>query len=223
MFDIIFFAAFAVFIGFRLYKTLGMKDFNESSMKQKPEDISSRVPDTQSPVIDGSFREVKNDEAEYEKMSDKYGILIASKIRDIQKYDANFSDEYFINGAKYAFEMIIKAFSKGDIEALKPLLSKDMMKGFASEIERRKAEGKTEETTLLAIKEAKIKDIELYSKVAKISVEFTSEQINLIKDASGKIIEGDASQVDNVDEIWTFARNLSSSNPNWELINTVGA
>ncbi len=219
MLDIILFAAFAAFIAFRLYKTLGMKDFNESPMKDEGKVVPFPNKKDEK-VIDGSFEEVKDDSDE---LIDKYGILIATKIKDIRKYDATFSDTSFLDGARKAFDIILKAFSKGDTNTLKPLLSKDLFKGFENEILKRKTSGTFEETTLLSIAEAKIKDITLYNKLAKISVEIESEQINLIKDQNGKILEGSPSQVDKVTEIWSFARNLSSNNPNWELVETVSA
>jgi len=222
-FDIVFFAAFAAFIAYRLYTVLGREDFNDDSPKKNGRVVpfpGGDIEEKGAPVVDVNFTEVKDD---YKELKNEYGKKIADNIKQIRQYDPNFSVTEFIGGAKAAFEMIIKAFSKGDGSALRTLLGKDAYKGFMAAIEERKKKDIVEETTIVAILSANIKDVILNKKIAKIAVHFVSEQINLVKDKQGKVIEGDPSQVDNIEEIWTFERNLASSNPNWELVQTSGA
>ena len=57
-------------------------------------------------------------------------------------------------------------------------------------------------------------------RTAFVTVKFISEQINVTRDKAGTIIDGDPDQPLEVVDIWTFARNTRSRNPNWTLIET---
>lgn len=211
MLDIIFFAAIAAFIGFRLYNALGRKDFDHGDVVHHPS-----VPDT---VIETSYVEIKpaTDDGQLEE---KFGKKLAEKIREIRKIDPSFTAEAFLVGAKKAFEMIVKAFSSLDKTTLKPLLSKEVYKNFSLEIDSRTESDNIAETTVVAIPSSSIKDIVLNQKYVRIAVKIVSEQVHVIRDKKGTIIEGDPSQIDKIEEIWTFGRDLSSLNPNWELLET---
>lgn len=221
VFDIIFFAAFAAFIGYRLYTTLGRKDIDDEIQKPaKDDNVVSMYSKAAEKAIDVDFQEITDD---YDAIKATHGSDVAEKVKQIRNYDPYFTIDSFLNGAKAAFEMILNAFSKGDEETLKPLLSKDIYKSFAAEMKKRKASEKQEETTIVSVAASKIKEITLDKKVARIAVEIDSEQISVIKDKKGKIVEGNPSQVDEISEIWTFAKNLTSPNPNWELVATQSA
>lgn len=219
MIDIILFAAFAVFMGFKLFNALGKKDFDATA--QVKDNVVKFPNGDNAKVVDVKFEEVKDD---YEELEKKHGSKIVEQIKEIRKLDGSFNEKDFITGAKKAFEIILSAFSRGDKEALKPLLSKEVYDGFQAEIDRREQSGEVEETTLVAILTSDIKDIKMASKWnARVVVEIVSEQIRLIKDKKGQILQGDPSRVDKVSERWTFSRNLSSPNPNWELVETGSA
>lgn len=213
MLDIIFFAAIAAFIGFRLYNTLGHKNF-EPGIAVAPK-IEKNKPEK---VIDASYTIVQPEDDNV--LEEKFGKNLAENIREIRKHDASFTVEGFLLGAKKAFEIIVKAFSTGNKEALKPLLSKEVYTNFANEIDKREAQNQVEETTLVAILSSNIKNIVLNKKYVRIAVQIVSEQVNVIRDRQGKIIEGNPSQMDKVEELWIFGRDLSSTNPNWELLET---
>jgi predicted lipid-binding transport protein (Tim44 family) len=217
MIDIIIFAAFAVFIGFKLFNALGRKDFDNP--KRAAQDNVVRFPaGNNDKAVDVKFEEIKDD---YEELEKKHGLEIANQIKEIRKFDSGFNEKDFLAGAKRAFEMILQAFAKGDKETLKPLLASNIYEGFKAEIDKRELNGEVEETTLVAVLTSEIKDIKMTSKWnARIVVEIVSEQIRLVKDKEGRILQGDPSHVDKVSEIWTFSRNLTSPNPNWELVET---
>lgn len=213
MIDIILFAAIAAFLGYRLYSALGNKDYSVGSVSNKP------APKTHEPnVRDANFTVVK--QADDSLLDAKYGKELADKVRGIVAIDPNFTLEGFLYGAKKAFEIILKGFSADDKETLKSLLSQEIFDSFVKIIEQRKDREEIEETTLVSILDAVVKDIALHDKYAEISVHITSEQINLTRDRQGKIVSGNPSQVDKVSEIWTFGRDLKSASPNWELLET---
>jgi len=213
MIDIIFFAAIAAFIGFRLYNVLGHKNFEPGKINSTP--VTNNGPEK---TLDANYTIIKPEDDSV--LNEKFGKTMADNIREIRKYDPSFKAESFIDGAKKAFEIIVKAFSSGNKDALKPLLSKDVFQNFANEIDKRAAQEKAEETTLVAIISSNIKNIALNKKYVKIAIQIVSEQINVIRDKQGKIVDGNPSKVDRVEELWTFGRDLSSTNPNWELLET---
>ncbi len=209
MFDIIFFAALAFFIGYRLYNVLGKGDFSPKS--------PITVPETNK-VIETSYVEVPHEDDS--RLEEIYGPKIAANIREVRKVDVKFNVENFLYGAKKAFEVTIKSFAKGDKEALKPLLSKEVFASFSTAIDARNNLDKVEDNTLVAILSANIKDIAINKKYALIVVNFISEQINIVRDKQGNIIDGNPSQMDKIEETWTFGRDITSADPNWLLLET---
>ena len=116
--------------------------------------------------------------------------------------------------------MIVASFADGDAKTLRPLLSNDVFEDFAGAIREREEQNQTLETTLVGIKEAEVEEAELQGRTAFVTLRFVSEQINVIKDSEGRIVEGDPSEVTQITDIWTFARNTRSRDPNWTLVAT---
>ena len=75
-------------------------------------------------------------------------------------------------------------------------------------------------TTLVGIREADIVDAALDGRIARITVKFLSEQINVTRDSEGRVVDGDPTASATVTDVWTFARNTSSRDPNWHLVAT---
>ena len=122
--------------------------------------------------------------------------------------------------ARAAYEMVIEAFTKADRETLKLLLSPEIYKSFDLSLTDARAAGRISATTLVAITKADMVQAKLKGTEATIAVDFISEQIQLIRDPEGKIIDGDPSVQHRVEDSWVFARNLASADPNWKLIET---
>ena len=148
----------------------------------------------------------KNDEKKVVNLS-------SSKLDDAAK-------EQFIKGAKAAYEMIITSFAKGDKNALKPLLNKEIYQNFSDEIDHRKKENSKSELTFVGVKSAKIKNFEKKNNVYTFTVNFVSEIITCKKDKNNKVVEGSPDIIKTVNDIWKFSKNMWSSNPNWYLVET---
>lgn len=145
----------------------------------------------------------------------------AAGLGKIRAADASFSPGEFLNGAKGAYEMIVTAFAKGDLPLLRSLLGDEVYRSFASAIEQRQGRGETQETTLVGIKEAEVVEADLTSnRMAEVTVRFVSELVNATRDKAGQLVGGNPNAVEETIDIWTFARNLRSSDPNWQLIAT---
>ena len=139
--------------------------------------------------------------------------LNSSKLDDVAK-------KQFIKGAKAAYEMIITSFAKGDKNALKPLLNKEIYQNFSNEIDHRKKENLKSELTFVGVKSAEIKNFEKKDNIYIFTVNFVSEIITYRKDKNNKVIEGNPDIIKTVNDVWKFSKNMWSSNPNWYLVET---
>ena len=139
--------------------------------------------------------------------------LNSSKLDDVAK-------KQFVKGAKAAYEMIITSFAKGDKNALKPLLNKEIYQNFSDEIDHRKKENLKSELTFVGVKSAEIKNFEKKDNIYIFTVNFVSEIITYRKDKNNKVIEGNPDIIKTVNDVWKFSKNMWSSNPNWYLVET---
>ena len=139
--------------------------------------------------------------------------LNSSKLDDVAK-------KQFVKGAKAAYEMIITSFAKGDKNALKPLLNKEIYQNFSHEIDRRKKENLKSELTFVGVKSAEIKNFEKKDNNYTFTVNFVSEIITCKKDKNNNVIEGSPDIIKTVKDVWKFSKNMWSSNPNWYLVET---
>lgn len=140
----------------------------------------------------------------------------------IRGADPSFQPEAFLGGAEGAFRMIVQAFAAGDRDTLRNLLSDDAFAGFDQAIAAREATGATQRTELRAINDMAIEDAELKGSVADITVRIVSDQVNLTIAQDGSIAAG-AEAVTEITDLWTFQRDLQTSDPTWRLVGTRSA
>jgi len=145
---------------------------------------------------------------------------LAAALTQIKLADRSFDKDQFLGGARAAFEMIIGAFAAGDAKALRPLLANDVYDDFSGAIKEREENKEVLETTLIGITSAEIIEAEMRQKTAFVTIKFVSEQVNVTRDTEGRIVDGDPNHVAKVTDIWTFARNTRSRDPNWALVAT---
>ena len=145
---------------------------------------------------------------------------LAKALTELMQADPSFEPKKFLDGAKMAYEMVVSAYAEGNEEVLKPLLSDDVFESFQRQIDARNGRGEKAETTLVGIAKSDIVDAELKGKIASVTVRFNAELISAVRDAENKVIEGDADTVRDVNDIWTFSRDVTSRNPNWKLVAT---
>lgn len=155
------------------------------------------------------------------------GVLKAVNLSEMSPTDRlllkipNFNKEKFLRNAERAFEMIVSAFAKGDIATLKPLLNAELLGKFSAIIEDRKQSGITAETDFIGFDSSEITDVKISkSGIATICVRFVSEQVNLLKNAAGEVLEGDENFIQKITDVWTFERNINSTSPVWRLVST---
>lgn len=145
---------------------------------------------------------------------------LATRMMDILKLDPKFDPDHFLRGARQAYEMIVTAFAEGNRKALKNLLSKEVFDGFAGAISDREARGEIIDQSFVGINKADLLEAELKNGTAQVTVKFVSELISATRDKAGAVIAGDTKKIKEVVDIWTFAREVASRDPNWRLIAT---
>jgi predicted lipid-binding transport protein (Tim44 family) len=146
--------------------------------------------------------------------------VLEKALTAIAKADSSFDPEQFVHGAKQAYEMIVTAFAEGNRKMLKDLLSKDVFDGFVGAINDRESRGEQIDQSFVGINKADLLEAELKGSVANVTMKFVSQLISATRDSSGEVVSGDPQRIREVTDIWTFARDTTSRNPNWRLIAT---
>jgi predicted lipid-binding transport protein (Tim44 family) len=217
--EIVLFAMVAGFLILRLRGVLGRRTGNE---RRRPDPISARTAAEESRERDTvvPLPERPRPTAQGESAPSVANAGALSGIGQIRSVDRGFDSSGFVTGARRAFEMIVESFASGDSNGLRPLLSDEVFAQFDGAIRARSEAGHSLTTTLVGIREAEIVDAGLEGRTAQVTVKFVSEQINVTRDREGRVVDGDPSAVATVTDIWTFARNTASRDPNWVLVAT---
>ncbi len=134
--------------------------------------------------------------------------------------DGWFDKDDFLKGASNAYETIVTNFENGNKEALKPLLSSDVMKSFSSVIDERNSKSEFVEFNFIGIEKSEIVHKDLKKNPMEVSVRFISEMITCIKNSKDEVISGSLNQVQKITDVWTFEKNQKSKGSNWLLAAT---
>jgi predicted lipid-binding transport protein (Tim44 family) len=219
LFDIILLGLLAGFIAFRLYSVLGRRTGHE-----RARDEQLRMPDgaeTNPKPAPSKDNVVTLTERPAQARTSSSGLTpLARALVDIKLADRGFDTERFVSGARSAYEMIVTSFARGERDVLRPLLSDDVFDTFERAIKSREARNVRVDFTFLKLKGARVTGAEMKGRTAEVTVTFESEVMMAGYDPSGALVEGDAKTPHNVTDIWTFARDTGSRDPNWALVAT---
>lgn len=206
-------AGIAIFLILRLRNVLGTRDGYEPPQVDAPERPRPRFD-----VIEGTAEEVDHDILDHaEPGSPTAGALAAMKAAE-----PSFAVGEFLNGAKAAYEMILMAFERGDLSEVRPFLAKPVAEALQSVIDARIANGQTVEAQYLGTRETSLAGAEFdpATGTGEVSVRFVGELVAATRDAQGVVIEGDPKAARKQRDVWTFARRMGDSDPNWQLVAT---
>ncbi len=225
----IIFLALAVFIFLRLRSVLGRRTGRE----RPPYDPYSARDAVRSPAADkvvtlpprppeAAARPVEHALPSGERWKDvaESGSAAAFGLDAIVSADPSFDVNHFITGARAAYEMVVTAFAAGDRRQLRSLLSREVFDGFDAHISARERSGETVETKFVSIDASTVGAAELRNRTAQITLRFVSKLVSVTRDRSGAVIDGNAEKVTDVTDVWTFARDISSQDPNWKVVGT---
>lgn len=148
------------------------------------------------------------------------GSPLALGLEAIAAKSQGFTAQSFVSGASVAYEMVLEAFAKGDKQALKPLLSKELFDNFCAEIDKRNAQGHRMKFQFVGVKTAEMKRASLNGTKAQIELAFLSEMISATIDKSAAVVDGDDQAIRTVSDLWSFERDVTSRDPNWKLVAT---
>lgn len=145
---------------------------------------------------------------------------IEAGLLEIARRDTSFDPKHFVNGAKQAYEMIVTAFAEGNRKMLKDLLNRDVFEGFSAVIGEREGRGEQIDQSFVGIASADIVEAEVRDRMASVTIKFASQLISATRDREGRVIAGDPQRIQDVTDIWTFSRDVTSRDPNWKLVAT---
>lgn len=222
----------AIFVLYRLRQVLGTRTGNERTPLQRREaaDKAAAKPGEENVVqmrprpvepqtnedLERAQRKLEAEIAQFAHGDEQ----VAAGLRAIAEADSTFTPKIFMEGAKAAYEMIVTAFAQGDRQTLKNLLDKDVYDGFERAIKDREAAGHKIDFTFVGLPKVEISDAELDKRAANVTIRFHAEVVSATRDKDGQLLEGNADQVTNIADEWTFARNPKSRDPNWKLVAT---
>lgn len=227
IYTIVFFAI-AVVIFVRLYGVLGQKTGAERPPFRPPEPTADR--DGASPGNDNVVQlprapETADRPEPVEAQAEPPAGVppessLATALRTIMAADRAFDVARFVDGAKIAYEMIVTAYAAGDRRTLKTLLSKEVFDSFGAGIDEREKRGEKVEFTFVGIDKADLVEATVTGRVAEITVRFAAKVIQVTRTADGTAVEGDPGRLTDLLDLWTFARELGTADPNWRLVDT---
>jgi predicted lipid-binding transport protein (Tim44 family) len=233
----IIFALLAAFVVWKLRGVLGTRNGaekppNNPFLKRTPEAARARPGDAKSNVIAlhgaaegpiGASEKIPADPVERWKTYAEPGSKAWAGLDAIAATDRSFAIQPFLDGAKAAYEMIVTAFAAGNRGVLQNLLAGPVFDSFAAALTEREKRGEKIETTFVAIDKAVIEDAEMRGGFADITLRFAAQMITATRDQTGAVIEGSADKVIEITDVWTFAREVGSPDPNWKVISTGAA
>ena len=210
---IVILALVALFIGLRLYSVLGERTGHEQQPIPKAAESDART----APQV----RPAPAPQPAPADTGDMAFVPTAGPgVRAILAADSSFDVARFLEGAKSAYRMILEAFWKGDLDALRGHVEPHVYDAFASAVEQRRTDGLTLDNRLVAIDQAVISEATLERGVAVITVRFEADIAAVTRNAEGQVVAGSLSDAVQTRDLWTFRRDTSARDPNWLLIET---
>ncbi|WP_173934398.1 Tim44/TimA family putative adaptor protein [Chelativorans sp. Marseille-P2723] len=226
-FGTIFFLVAAIVIFYQLRNVLGRRTGNErppfdpytAGRSRQPEPAKADGSDA---VVSLPRRKAAPDAERYTAIDSiaQPGSELNKGMRAIKDADASFDPNSFIEGAKLAYEMIVMAYADGDRRTLKSLLSREVYDGFVAAIDEREKRSEKIESSFVGIDKVAIVGAEMKGSEAHVTLRIVSELISATRDSTGDVIDGDPETVAEVKDVWTFARDTRSRDPNWKLVAT---
>jgi predicted lipid-binding transport protein (Tim44 family) len=206
-------AGIAIFLVLKLRSVLGTRDGFEKPAV--PREAATAKPRTNFEVIEGGpDRDIIDHAAE--------GSTAAKALGAMKLAERSFNVEEFLKGARGAYEMILMSFERGELDRIRPFLSDEIEESFGAAIANRQREGLVVEANFVGLRELTLTeaDYDRDTRTAEITVRFLGELTHVVRNKSGEIVEGSATELKRQRDVWTFARRMGVDDPNWQLVAT---
>ncbi|QNN66804.1 Tim44 domain-containing protein [Sphingomonas lutea] len=210
---IVILALVALFIGLRLYSVLGERTGHEQQPILKPADPDTRV--EARPTQPSAVPQSAQDSGDL-----AYLPTAGPGVRALLAADPSFDVARFLEGGKAAYRMILEAFWRGDLAAIRPHVDDHVYETFATAVDQRSKDGLTLDNRLVAIEQAVISEAMVDRDIAVVTVRFEADIAAITRNADGQVVAGSLSDAVQTRDLWTFRRDISSPDPNWRLIET---
>ena len=212
--EIVILAMIAAFLGLRLYSVLGRRAEHEEEpvptrFERGEQANAPRAVPPPAAELPRAQREIAG-----------FAPAIEQGLREISSADRRFDLLTFLEGAKAAYAMVLEAFWRGDKDELKQLCDSDVYAGFVAAIDAREAAGDVLDNRLVRIEETLVHSARLDGKTARIAVSFAADIATVTRDKDGTVVAGSLDDAVESHDVWTFARDVNASGPDWLLDET---
>jgi predicted lipid-binding transport protein (Tim44 family) len=217
------FALVALFVAYKLRSVLGVRQDSErppggllAPLRRVPAPSAAPVtqPEGAAPVL------APQPAADRWKGVADANPTVWTGLDAVATADSSFSPQGFLSGARIAYDMVVHAFAAGDTAMLRNLVTPDAFANFDNAIRSRAAAGQTMTTTVVSIDDATIVGAQLADTMAQLKVRFAAKLASVTRDSQGAVVDGSPNAVADHIDLWTFARDIRSRNPNWMLTAT---
>ena len=220
--DILILSAIAVFLGFRLRSILGRRVGHQESPKseraffrgQEEARKAAQDPSSQDDIL---LQKDNLQKGKFEQSPQTENERVFPPLQRIREQTEGFTEKSFLQGAEMAFEEILSAFAKGELNKIRRLVSSGILQDFIRKTKARRKRQRSVEHTLVQLWPPGIVSASLQEGTARIGVLFESLQIHVVRDHEKNIVEGDSQTPRKVRDHWIFEREMSSSDLNWAL------
>ncbi len=216
------FALVALFVAWKLRSVLGMRQDSE-----RPGGLLAplrRVPSAPNPPLAqpdaAPSAPVSQPAADRWKGVAEPDSAVWSGLDAVAAADHSFTPQSFLSGARAAYEIVVHAFAAGDSATLHNLMAPEAFANFDNAIRARAAAGQTMTTTVVSIDDATIVGAQLIGSTAQLRARFAAKLASVTRDAQGAVVDGSPNTVADHIDLWTFARDVRSRDPNWQLTAT---
>lgn len=211
--DIIAYAIIALLLLGRLWSVFGTRNDNEP---QRPNPFAQPAPP---PVVEAA---PALPPAARLLPSGPPPASLAGGLAQVQAVDPSFDEKRFLQERRDVFTAIIGAYADGNLSSISEFLSPTIFAQFQNALAKREQDGHKAQTRLSQIKDVEVTQARAEDKRAYVTVKFVSDQENLLRDASGTIIGGEAGRFEEVTDIWVFMRDTAQPESKWVVVETRG-
>jgi len=152
--------------------------------------------------------------------TDRSDADVARDLELIRQFDPAFDARQFLDSGCLVYETVVMAFANGDRELLHDLVSAAIYNTFAEIILKREERREHVELSFVCLESAEVTNVSLFNKCAQITIGFVAQLITATRAENGAVVAGDPEKILNVNDMWTFARELTSKRPAWKLVRT---
>lgn len=205
-------AGIAVFLILRLRSVLGTRDGYEPP--REVQGNTSARPHNLEVIEGGPDRDITDNVPEKSES--------AAALAEMKRVEPSFGVSEFLGGARGAYEMILMAFERGEIDDMRPFLSEDVYNSFTEVIAIRQEKGLSIEAEFFGVRDMTLSaaKFDTATNTAEITVRFVGELISVVRGPDGDIVEGEPGKSVRQKDTWTFERVMGADDPNWRLVAT---